>query len=103
MSTQNFPELRTHFADLLRSAVATLTPEAVAIVIERSKQSQHGDFACSVALQLAKSLRRSPREIATAVVAGLPASPYLAKAEIAGAGFINIFVKPEVKRAIVTY
>ena len=103
MSTQNFPELRTHFADLLRTAVATLTREAVTIVIERSKQAQHGDFACSVALQLAKSLRRSPREIATALITGLPASPYLEKAEVAGAGFINMFVRPEVKRAVVPH
>ena len=50
-------------------------------------------------MQLAKRLKRNPREIATALIAALPASPYLAKAEIAGAGFINLFLKPEAHQA----
>src|ERR1019366_6267201 len=48
-------------------------------------------------------MKRSPRNIAAALIAALPASPYVAKAEIAGAGFINVFLKPEVKRAVLPH
>src|SRR5262249_13752078 len=67
---------------------------------ERTKQAQHGDYACSVAMQLAKVLRRSPRDIAAALVAALPSSPYVLRAEVAGARFVNVFIRPEVKRAV---
>jgi arginyl-tRNA synthetase len=70
-------------------------------LVERPKQAQHGDYACNVAMQLAKPLKRSPRDIAAALIAALPASPYVAKAEIAGAGFINFFLKPAAHQAAV--
>src|SRR5258708_22309288 len=105
MTKSTYPDLRAHVAGLMDAALAAVAPAeaAVVAVIERPKQAQHGDFACNVAMQLAKRLKRNPREIATALIAALPASPYLAKAEIAGAGFINLFLKPEIKRAIVPH
>jgi len=57
--------------------------------IERTRDPQHGDFACNIAMQLARPLRKKPREIAEAVVAGLPASDLVKSVEIAGPGFIN--------------
>jgi arginyl-tRNA synthetase len=69
------------------------------IVLERPKQAQHGDYACNLALQLAKALKRKPRDIAAELIAALPPSPYLAKTEIAGAGFINCFLKAEAHQA----
>jgi arginyl-tRNA synthetase len=81
-------------------AVASAAP-APAIVLERPKQAEHGDYACNVALQLAKALKRPPREIAAQLVAALPASPHLEKAEAAGAGFINFFLKRSFKQQVV--
>jgi arginyl-tRNA synthetase len=105
MTTQASPDLRAHIADLFITALAAVAPElpAPAIVIERPKQAQHGDYACSIALQLAKALKRSPRDIASALIAALPKSPYVATAEIAGAGFINLFLKPATRQAIVAH
>lgn len=105
MAVQAFPELRAHVAGLLQEALACVAPgvQGAAIVIERPKQALHGDYSCNSALQLAKTMKRSPREIAAALIAALPASPYVAKAEIAGAGFINVFLKPEVKRAVLPH
>jgi arginyl-tRNA synthetase len=105
MTISAYPDLRAHVAGLMDAARAAVAPAlaSVVAVVERPKQAQHGDFACNVAMQLAKPLRRNPREIAAALIAAIPASPYLAKAEIAGAGFINIFLKPEIKRAIVPH
>ncbi len=61
-------------------------------VIERTRAKAHGDYACNIALLLAKSAGRKPRELADALVARLPSSRLVAKVEVAGAGFINFFV-----------
>jgi arginyl-tRNA synthetase len=70
-------------------------PSADAVVIERTRDAQHGDFASNVALRLAKAARRNPRELASAIVAALPESPLLERAEVAGAGFINFHLAPQ--------
>ncbi len=105
MTTDAFPDLHAHIAGLMDAARAVVAPleTGVVAVVERPKQAQHGDYACNVAMQLAKPLKRNPREIATALIAAIPPSPYIDKAEIAGAGFINLFLKPAIKRAIVPY
>jgi arginyl-tRNA synthetase len=95
---------RTHLAELLTDALGRAFPEhgAVSIALERPKQAGHGDYACNVALQLAKALKRNPREVAQAVISALLASPVLAGAEVAGPGFINLFLSPAAKRGVVT-
>jgi len=100
-----FPDLRAHIAGLLEAARTTVAPAQMEakVVIERPKQAQHGDYACNVAMQLAKPLKRNPRDIASALIAALPASSYIAKTEIAGAGFINFFLKPEAHQATVAH
>jgi len=98
------PDLRTHLSSLFEEAIRKVAPALPAsprIVLETPRQSAHGDYACTVALQLAKLLRRAPREIAAQLVAALPASQYLEKAEIAGAGFINLFLKRSFKQQVV--
>ncbi len=98
------PDLRTHLSSLFEEAirkVAPALPASPGIVLETPRQSAHGDYACTVALQLAKLLKRPPREIAAQLVAALPASQYLEKAEIAGAGFINLFLKRSLKQQLV--
>jgi arginyl-tRNA synthetase len=65
-----------------------------AFVIERTRNKAHGDYACNVALLLAKSLGRKPRELAEAIVGTMPQSRLVEKAEVAGPGFINLFLSP---------
>jgi len=95
-------DIRSHFAGLLRSALLKVAPDAadLPVILERPKSAQHGDYACSAAMQLAKPMKRNPREIAQALVKALPQSPYLEKAEIAGAGFVNLYLKPAAKQQI---
>ena len=81
-------------------AAVAPAPAGAAVSLERPKQRQHGDYASNAALQLAKAARRNPRELAQAVIAALPPSPWVAKTEIAGAGFINIFVSPAARQAV---
>jgi arginyl-tRNA synthetase len=63
--------------------------------VERPKQPQHGDLATNAAMVLAKRIGRPPREIASALVAALEASPVVRAAEIAGPGFVNLRVHPD--------
>jgi arginyl-tRNA synthetase len=56
------------------------------------RQKEHGDFATNVALALAARAGRSPREIATDIVEALPPAAFVRGVEVAGPGFINVFV-----------
>jgi arginyl-tRNA synthetase len=67
-------------------------PAAGSVVVERTRDTQHGDFATNVAMRLAKAARRKPRELAEAIVAALPTNSFISKTEVAGAGFINFFL-----------
>jgi arginyl-tRNA synthetase len=91
--------LKAQIERLLTEALAALGPEislpgAVAPEVDRTKDAAHGDFATNIALRLAKSAGRKPRDLAAAIVAKLPANSVIARAEIAGAGFINFFLAP---------
>ncbi len=96
-------DLRTQLEAWLASGLATVAPEraGMPIVVERPKQAAHGDYATNLALQHAKATGRKPREFAQALVAALPPSALVAKTEIAGAGFINIFVTPVARQSAV--
>jgi arginyl-tRNA synthetase len=63
--------------------------------LERCKDQQHGDFACNIAMILAKSQKLKPIDLANKIVAAMPVSTYLLKVEIAGPGFINLFLAPQ--------
>jgi arginyl-tRNA synthetase len=96
-------DLRAHLADLLRVALEKSVPQApfVEVVLERPKSADHGDYACNIAMQLAKPLRRNPREIATGIVSALPESRLVHKAEVAGSGFINLYLDPGARQQVV--
>jgi len=85
-------DIKTHLAALFRAALAKVAPEAAdaEVLIERPRDPAHGDFACNLALQLAKRLKKNPRQLAEQIAAAVPADPQVAKLEVAGAGFINI-------------
>ncbi len=98
-------DLKSHLTQLFAEALGKIAPSQPAslIQLERPKQESHGDYACNLALLLAKPLHRSPRDIAAALLAALPASPNVEKAEIAGAGFINLFLKPFAKQQVIPH
>ena len=90
--------------DLLAAAARRAWPELDipdALHVERAKDAAHGDFASNIAMTLTKAARRNPREIASAIVAALPADERIARVEIAGPGFINFFLAPAAFRAVI--
>ena len=96
-------DIKTHLSGLMRAALLSLAPDQadMPILIERPKQAAHGDFACNLAMQLARALKRNPREIAQLLLGEIPPSPFVARTEIAGAGFINFHLLPAAKLDVV--
>ena len=74
---------------------------AYEVQVERSRDKQHGHFACNIALSLARTARCKPRDLAEKIVAALPASQAINKAEIAGPGFINFFMAEQAFHQVV--
>ena len=105
MNSSAQPNFKSHFAEILRTALGDMIPSGLDVDIEflTPKQVSHGDYSCNLAMQLAKPLRRSPRDIAASLADALMASPYLEKVEIAGAGFINLFLTTSVKQRFPQY
>jgi len=92
--------LKNTIQTLLTQALSSLKTSGVIaadispnIQITRTKDKSHGDFACNLAMMLAKPTAKNPRELAQLLIDSLPSSDDLDKIEIAGPGFINFFVK----------
>lgn len=84
-------------ADALSSAVedGSLALETIPEpALERPREEAHGDWACTVAMRLAKEARMNPRQIAQIILDHLPENTTIATAEIAGPGFINFTLNP---------
>jgi arginyl-tRNA synthetase len=96
-------EIKTLLTELVANALASVRPEAspAAVVLERPKQAEHGDFSSPVAMQAAKALKCNPRELAQALVRAFPQTDWLESAEVAGPGFINFRLKPAAKHRAV--
>jgi len=84
---------------LLLQAVETLKTQgaldrdiSAKISIERTRDSQHGDFASNLALLLAKPAKSNPRQLAEKLIDALPGDAAITKVELAGPGFINFFI-----------
>src|SRR5689334_5090643 len=82
-----------YLIDRLSAAIGNAgfaAPGDVRIEIEVPRDPSHGDWASNVALTLAKTARRPPREVAQALAAAIDVDPgVLAAVEVAGAGFLN--------------
>jgi arginyl-tRNA synthetase len=81
-------------ADPVKTLAAELASAAGAeLELERPAEAEHGDYATNVALRLAGTRRRPPREIAGEIAAAAEGLPEVARAEVAGPGFVNVFLK----------
>ena len=90
----------------LSAAVQQVVPGAAySAAFESPKQAAHGDLAVTAAMQLARPLRRNPRDLAAALVLALQAQPavqrWVSALEIAGPGFINLRLTDAAKQAVV--
>ena len=68
--------------------------------ITRTKDASHGDFASNIALTAAKAAKANPRQVAEKIVNALPKNQDIRQVEIAGPGFINVFLNSDAKFAV---
>ncbi|MCK4609171.1 MAG: arginine--tRNA ligase, partial [Gammaproteobacteria bacterium] len=77
---------------------ANLTPQ---ILVERTRDKQHGDFTSNIALTLAKAADLKPRDLAQLIVDQLSSATELDHAEIAGPGFINFYLTTAAAQSVI--
>ena len=84
-----------HLTDALRHALdAAGLPAPSEVQWEIPREARHGDYATNAAMALARAARRPPRTIAEAMVANFPKVEAVDRVEIAGPGFLNVFLSP---------
>jgi arginyl-tRNA synthetase len=100
--------MKQRLTELLQIAIEKLKADAVLdkditlkIMIERTRDAQHGDFSSNIAMLLAKSAKSNPRALAEKIVAAIPEDESVIEVEIAGPGFINFFINPDVQYQII--
>ncbi len=98
---QTIEALIVQAVESLKTSGVLETNTLPTITIERCRDPQHGDFATNVALILAKSAKTNPRQLAEKILAVLPVHDAVIKVELAGPGFINFFINPNVQYAII--
>ncbi len=99
------PEQKQRVIALIEQALAGLGGAGAPVQLERPKVESHGDAACNVALQVAKTLKKNPREVANAIADALRVNPaangLIESVEVAGPGFINLRIAAAAKREVV--
>ena len=101
--------MKQQLAELIATVLRQLQAEGIlptdelpAVQIDNTKDKAHGDLATNIAMVLAKKAGKPPRELAAAILGAMPANNLVAKADIAGPGFINFFIASEAQLAVVS-
>ena len=110
MNASNLQQIDSQSSDLCQlfdTAIHSLKQKGVLaedfivpVQLTRTKDPAHGDFACNIALMGAKKVGKNPRELAQMILDALPKSGLIERAEVAGAGFINVFLNKQIKFAV---
>lgn len=89
--------IREGIAAKVREALCSIDTSLshVAVEVQDTKSPEHGDYATNVALTLAKSLGKNPRDVASQLVKALESDQDFMNVEVAGPGFINFRLQPE--------
>lgn len=101
------PSVKDHIAELIQQALLVHPacqehqPEELNIVIDRCKQPEHGDFACNIALMLAKKVGMVPMKLAQELADALPKSQHIAGVEVAKPGFINFRINNHCRVSVI--
>ena len=98
--------MKTAIEALLRQSLDALPDELVPraarmldIEVQHTRDASRGDLASNLALRLARTAGAPPRTLADALVRALPANDSVARVEVAGAGFLNFFLRQETYHA----
>ena len=98
-AVRGYPDAQVQLTDRLTSGVrAALAkaglPEPEDCAWEVPRQAEHGDYATNAPMILARAAKRAPRQIAELVAKNFPPMPEVERLEVAGPGFLNVFLAP---------
>ena len=100
--------MRAHLEELIMQSLLHLQRDGrlpvdlePAIIMERTRSPEHGDYASNIAMILAKPVRKPPRDIAAMIIERMPESRHVDKTEIAGPGFINFFLTAHARLMVI--
>ena len=101
--------MKEQLVQVLADAVAKLQgsgdlPSGISpnIMVERTRDRAHGDFASNLAMTLAKPARSKPRDLAEKIAGVIETGDHIKKVEIAGPGFINFYLGPDAWRGVIS-
>lgn len=101
--------LKEQLRKLIAAALSLLQQEGMLpswdtdkIQVKRTRDKHHGDFACNIAMVLAKEARQKPQDLARLIVSRLPEHPWIEATHIAGPGFINFTLAPPAFQAVIS-
>lgn len=99
---QELQELLMQAISIVRKKIAITYTDINIIQIERTRYPSHGDFACNIAMVLAKQAKINSRQLAALLLENLPQSEIIERVEIAGPGFINFFISKQSHLNVIT-
>ncbi len=88
-------KIKSQLSNLLQNALNSANIETEEVVISDATKAEFGDYQYNGVMKLAKQLKRNPREIASDLVTHIDTTTAIAKVEVAGPGFINIWLNDE--------
>jgi arginyl-tRNA synthetase len=88
-------DITNHLTEALNEALARAgLPPSPSVAWEVPREASHGDYASNVAMALARTARQPPRKVAEALVSHFPTTAAVDRLEVAGPGFLNVFLSP---------
>lgn len=75
--------------------------EAGLVMLEIPNKTENGDYATNIAMRLTKRVGKAPRDVASVIVEGLSDHEMISSIVVAGPGFINFFIKPDVMAGVI--
>ncbi len=88
-------KLKDQLSQIISNALKKAKIDAEEVIINEAGRAQFGDYQYNGAMALAKKLGQNPREIATKIASHIPIGEMIAKCEVAGPGFVNIWLDEE--------
>ena len=105
MQQQHKEKITQLFVEAVAPLIAEVDLALPSVTLERPRDAAHGDLACNIAMQLAKPLKRNPRELAQAIAAAVLENParrgLVESIDIAGPGFINLRLALAAKQTVI--
>lgn len=88
-------KIKSQLSQIIEQALTNADIEASEIIISDATKPEFGDYQYNGVMKLAKILKKNPREIATTVAQHINTTGMISKVEVAGPGFINIWLNNE--------